>query len=254
VGPHESALCIFCLDYWHVMKSDVKQVFTAPADWGLPTWRAVATKALVVAGTMARLDGSARRLVDHHRTATTDRIANDFMPFGREYAAYVVGGFLLAGNLAHKSRAKAVAVDGLTTTAIAAGLIVPSIKVIVGRSRPRDEQGVHDFHPFNGGYSFPSGHATAAFSVATSVADHYDAFWVKGLAYGLATMVAYSRMEKDAHYLSDVTAGAMIGIGVGHAVRGFNKHGRGQIALGPAGGGLTPDARGLSLSLEFAIR
>ncbi len=249
-----SALCIFCLDYWQVLKDNVKHVFTEPGRWDAQTWRSVGIKALIVAGTMAWLDENARTYVDDHHTPTTNRIANDFMPFGRQYAAYIVGGFLVAGDLAHNDRAKAVAVDGLTTTAIAAGLIVPTLKLIVGRSRPRANQGVHDFHPLSGGYSFPSGHATAAFSVAASVAGHYNQLWVKGLSYGIATMVAYSRMEKDAHYLSDVTAGAMIGIGVAHAVRNYDSGLRHHIAVGPAGSAYGAAGRGISVSLEYAMR
>ncbi len=249
-----SALCIFCIDYWHVLTGNVKHVFTDPGRWDSQTWRSVGVKALIVAGTMAWLDDNARNYVDDHRTPTTDRIASDFMPFGRGYAAAVVGGFLVAGDLAHNDKAKAVAVDGLTTTAIAAGLIVPTLKLIVGRSRPRANQGVHDFHPLNGSYSFPSGHAAAAFSVATSVAEHYDALWVKGLSYGIATMVAYARMEKDAHYLSDVTAGAMIGVGVGHAVRNYDAGLRGHLAVSPGSSAFDPSGRGISLSLEYAMR
>jgi hypothetical protein len=246
--------CLFCADYWDLLKGDVKHVFTSPARWDSVTRRRVMIKALLVAGTIAVLDGRTNKYVDNHRSDDSVRNADNFGPFGAQYAAYVIGGYLLAGKLAHSGKAKAVAVDGFTTTLIAAGLIVPALKEIAGRSRPRENQGAHDFHPFSGGYSFPSGHSAAAFSVAASVAEHYDQIWVKSLSYGLASLVDYSRMEKDAHFLSDVAAGAMIGVGVAHSIHGFNEGKRGNLAVLPMS---DPGGRGLDgfqVALEFGLR
>lgn len=253
-GANQPALCIFCRDYWTLLKGDVKHVFTSPRHWDQQTWRSVGWKALAVVGTMAVLDQNTRESIDNHKSTTTERIAKDFEPFGRQYAAYVIGGYLIAGHVLHKPKARAIAVDAFTTTVIAAGLVTPALKLIAGRSRPRADLGAHDFHPFTGGYSFPSGHATAAFSVAASIAEHYDRFWVKGLSYGVASMVAYSRMEKDAHYLSDVTAGAMIGIGVAHSVFDMNRSKRGSIAVSPMREPGAPGSTGVRVSFEVAMR
>lgn len=253
-GTAPPVVCIFCGDYWRLLKGDVKHVFSTPKRWRQPQWRSVGWKSLAVVGAMALLDKNTRNYFDNHKTATSDRLATNFQPFGRQYAAYVIGGYLLAGDLFHKPKAKAIAVDGLTTTVIAAGLIVPALKLIAGRSRPRADLGAHDFHPFTGGYSFPSGHATAAFSVAATIATHYHALWVKGLSYGIASMVAYARMEKDAHYLSDVTAGAMIGIGVARSVYAFNRGRHPALAIRPIEDPGSPRASGIDISFEFAMR
>jgi membrane-associated phospholipid phosphatase len=57
--------------------------------------------------------------------------------------------------------------------------------------------------------SFPSGHATAAFAVAT-MQSHYHPkqalFW-----YGGATLIAASRVQLNRHYVHDVVAGAAVG-------------------------------------------
>ena len=59
--------------------------------------------------------------------------------------------------------------------------------------------------------SFPSGHTSNAFSWATVAAHHYG--WKLGVpAYALAGLIGVARMEKNVHYLSDVLAGAGIGI------------------------------------------
>ena len=60
--------------------------------------------------------------------------------------------------------------------------------------------------------SFPSAHAIAAFSIATVFARRYpDHRWVPWVAYGAATLVGFSRVTLQAHFPSDVFAGAAFG-------------------------------------------
>jgi membrane-associated phospholipid phosphatase len=72
---------------------------------------------------------------------------------------------------------------------------------------------------FSGQGSFPSGHAIAAFSIATVFADRYPRHrWVPWLAYGLAATVAFSRLPLQAHFSSDVFVGAVFGYTISHYV------------------------------------
>ena len=67
--------------------------------------------------------------------------------------------------------------------------------------------------------SFPSGHTIAAFSIATVFADRYRRHrWVPWVAYGLASAVGFSRVTLQAHFPSDVFAGAALGYAVSHYV------------------------------------
>ncbi len=67
--------------------------------------------------------------------------------------------------------------------------------------------------------SFPSGHAIAAFSIATVFADRYRRHrWVPWVAYGLASVVGFSRIPLQAHFPSDVFAGAFLGYVIAHDV------------------------------------
>jgi membrane-associated phospholipid phosphatase len=75
--------------------------------------------------------------------------------------------------------------------------------------------------------SFPSGHTIAAFSVATVFADRYrrrpeasgsGPRWVPWVAYGLAGLVGFSRITLQAHFPSDVFAGAALGYVISHDV------------------------------------
>jgi membrane-associated phospholipid phosphatase len=60
--------------------------------------------------------------------------------------------------------------------------------------------------------SFPSGHAVAAFSVATVVARRYGNHkWVPWVSYSFATLVGLSRIPSLAHFSSDVFVGSAIG-------------------------------------------
>ncbi len=70
---------------------------------------------------------------------------------------------------------------------------------------------VNERRPNGGGQSFPSAHASLSFSAAEFMRKRYG--WEYGIpAYGLASFVAYSRVEARDHYAHDVIAGASIGI------------------------------------------
>jgi len=65
----------------------------------------------------------------------------------------------------------------------------------------------------NGG--FPSGHAVAAFSVATVIARRYGNHkWVPYLAYGTAGLIVFSRLTLSAHFASDIFMGAALGYSI----------------------------------------
>ena len=67
--------------------------------------------------------------------------------------------------------------------------------------------------------SFPSGHATGAFAVATVFASEYrDRRWLPWVAYGTAGMIAGSRVALDRHFPTDVIVGALLGRSLGKMV------------------------------------
>ncbi|MGH9149649.1 MAG: phosphatase PAP2 family protein [Acidimicrobiales bacterium] len=67
--------------------------------------------------------------------------------------------------------------------------------------------------------SFPSGHATSAFMAATLLADGDR---LGPAYYGLAAVVAASRVHVRLHFASDVVAGAAVGLAFGRLVRRFH--------------------------------
>lgn len=71
--------------------------------------------------------------------------------------------------------------------------------------------GIDKKRPDGGNQSFPSGHASLAFSGASFIQKRYG--WKYGVsAYMAASFVGWSRIDAKRHYLEDVLAGAAIGI------------------------------------------
>lgn len=91
----------------------------------------------------------------------------------------------------------------------ASHLVVQALKHAVSRERPafvlNDVYTFKDFYD----YSFPSGHTTAAFSLAVSTFLFYQPLGI--LLIFLAIMVGISRMYIGVHYPSDVLTGAVLG-------------------------------------------
>lgn len=82
-------------------------------------------------------------------------------------------------------------------------LIVNSLKTLIKTKRPNGEP-----------RSFPSGHTSVVFAMAHFMHKEYGDknVWYSIGAYTCATTVALIRVEKNAHWISDVVAGAGIGI------------------------------------------
>ena len=78
-------------------------------------------------------------------------------------------------------------------------VITYGLKYGVNRTRPNGEK-----------YSFPSGHTSATFQSASFIHKRYG-FKYALPAYLGASYVGYSRVHTNAHYKSDVLAGAVIG-------------------------------------------
>ncbi len=95
------------------------------------------------------------------------------------------------------------------------GLVNIPLKWIAGRNRPVNlfEHGLFGFDFFESGYalnSFPSGHTVTVFFLAAALTILFPRFgaW----AFLPAAVIAASRVIIASHYLSDVIAGAVVGV------------------------------------------
>src|SRR6266481_4006232 len=89
-------------------------------------------------------------------------------------------------------------------------VMVEGLKYSLRRERPYQGDGSGPFFQ-NGGTSFPSEHAAAAWSVAGVIAHEYPGPFTKIMAYGLASLVDISRLRAHQHFPSDVLVGSVIG-------------------------------------------
>ncbi len=205
------------LTYPEIVFDDVKHVITAPSRWETGDWSRAEWTSLAVLGTAVLIDRPLRD--EMRRFSGSDPFIKQVERFGAEYAPVVLGGFYLAGVATDDLNALSVAQDGLAASLIASGIITPAIKLVTGRSRPRDNAGIANFKPFSEpNASFPSGHTTEAFALAAVIADHYNENWVDYTAYAVAGMVGLARTYHHAHFASDVVLGAIIGTLVGKSV------------------------------------
>lgn len=97
---------------------------------------------------------------------------------------------------------------GALISLVISHIVVQGLKYAIRRQRPPEHVGQGNFSILFDRYSFPSGHTTAAFSIATSVSFSIPLLSV--IAFPLAAMVGISRIYIGVHYPTDVFAGFTI--------------------------------------------
>lgn len=213
---------------------DLQAVAKAPAT----EWKKVALGATAV-GAALLVDDEIARIARNNDSHAMNESTRAVEPFGGGHSDKVIGAFLLYGVAAKNDRARAVAFDAIVSSVFASKAITPAIKQLTGRDRPNRED--RD--------SFPSNHATQAFAVASVIASHYDDRpWVRWVAYGIATGVGVSRVYHEAHWTSDVIAGAGIGALVGHTVAATNRSERALWRITPV---IDDERKGAVVSLRW---
>jgi membrane-associated phospholipid phosphatase len=95
------------------------------------------------------------------------------------------------------------------------GAIVLTMKSIIGRARPHDNQGRATYHPFtligDDYHSLPGGHSATSFVISTVLSRNVEPKWLKVLVYVPAVLTAFSRVYQDWHWTSDDLLGGAIG-------------------------------------------
>jgi membrane-associated phospholipid phosphatase len=168
----------------------------------------------VVAGiaTATALDASLERYVQHHRSATGDRLASVVRRGGQpEVFATVPVGLFLTGLVMHRTSLTRAA-ERMAASLMLAGAVSTTGKFVFGRPRPSDGADPDDWQAFSHYQSMPSGHTTMAFAFATSLANEIRRPWATAGLLTLAAGTGWSRINDNRHWLSDVLAGAAVGI------------------------------------------
>src|SRR5579859_5719651 len=223
----------------HLSKTDAGGVFNSSRDavWVLPVLKRVADdqrqfwetpvefrrppalKAFLplvgLATVLIATDRSMARQVPDSQVQRSQRLS--------DYATFTLAGGV-AGMYAF---GKLTSNDHMRETALLSGeaafnssLIAFALQRATGRQRPSGGGGKGAF--FKAGDSFPSEHATLAWSLASTVAHEFPGPLTKLVAYGLAATVSATRVTSRQHFPTDVLAGSVLGWYMGRAV--YRRH------------------------------
>lgn len=228
---------------------DLYELPSKPFNWDKDDWL-IAGGVAGATGLAYIADDSIRTYYRTHRSGFLTSVSDVTTHFGDyRMEAPLIGSIWIGGIATGDKTMTKIAGDGAEASLIAAGLITPMLVYISGRALPSAGENAYKFEPFTfGRYSFPSGHTTEAFAMATVLdQDLRPVFghWQTPIVYGMALGTAESRMYDAAHYLSDVVLGAGIGWSVGYwiANKPRNAHGT-DIAL-------IPSTNGAALAIKF---
>lgn len=229
---YQSGVYAFSTDYWLSYPRSVLRIATAPTRFDGKDWM-VAAGFAAAGGALFAMDRGIRDFwQDNIRSDTSENISKVFDPFGgSKYAfggligVYAVAEVLDQTDIYPARRAKAASLLALESVLISSA-ITGGLKYVTGRERPNKAESQFQFDGPGNGFNraFPSGHATAAFALASSVSEIYgdDYPWVPWVLYPFATGTALSRIDRNKHWASDVFAGAAIGYFVGKVVTRLN--------------------------------
>src|SRR6266850_299928 len=185
---------------------DQKQIWTSPArlrfsdtDWLVPL-------SGITAGLLVTDRDFSKHLKQNPTTISHYKTLSD------AGVGALIGGAGAMWLLGHASHNKHWSETGFLAgeAALNSLVAVESFKYSLRRKRPYQGNGSGAFFQ-NGGTSFPSEHAAAAWSVAGVIAHEYPSPFVKVMAYGLASLVTVSRVKAHQHFPSDVVVGSVIG-------------------------------------------
>ena len=227
--------------YW----TDSRDLIAAPLNLNGQGWKGRDWLKLAgVAGITAALtltDSEIRDFVQDRRTGMLDDVSKYALePLGDYYAFLITGSLLLHGSVSGDSRAFSTGLLAAESMILSAAMVRIS-KHMTGRTRPDAwwEPGPHEWKgPFNG-KSFPSGHTTTAFALASVLAYQYREHpWVPVTAYSIATLAGLSRVYDNRHWFSDIVAAAALGISTGKFICKQNQN-RGASIMPEYSGGTT---------------
>jgi membrane-associated phospholipid phosphatase len=242
-------------DFWKDVKIEAKRyvadsfaIVTAPLHWNVADWERAGGAAIVIGGLMLE-----DRHLDHEfqkwRSTFTNRVSDATTSFGGGYGVNTGVAFLIVGYVFRSWDLRETGRETLEAGFLSNLLDKWILKRAIGRERPQVSNGRTVFRPGSSNDSFPSGHATEAFAVASVIAVRSKGWVLPTIAYTAATLVAFDRVNDRVHFPSDVAAGAILGTAVGRFLVARHRRAQGQ-APGPTVV-LVPIRGGLAAKVDF---
>jgi membrane-associated phospholipid phosphatase len=202
--------------------SDQRAIWTSPFHLHSTDTKWLAPLGLSTIALIATDRRTSGELVEHGDNLNRLRFSKDVSRVGSLYATGGLAGALyLTGRMTHNDRLRETGLLGAEAL-IDSDLVVLALKTASQRQRPPVDNSSGEF--FDGGSSFPSGHAVNAWSLATVIAQEYGHHrpLVRVGLYGAAAAISFSRYTGRNHFLSDVLVGSALGYGIGRYV--YHQH------------------------------
>lgn len=213
----------YLVSYW----TDTKTIAASPFHWKGKQWLTF-TGVVGATAVLYAYDDKIYNYFQDNQTSTKDNFSKNFIePWGSGvYSLPLLAGIYLTGS--KNSRHRNIALTGVKAYLLSAGAAY-ILKNLFHRHRPYenappDPKRWDGPFPFTNKYkSFPSGHTTTAFAIASVLAHGYkDKLWIVISSYSVASLVGISRLYDGRHWASDVLAGAALGAFIGTTLSKVN--------------------------------
>lgn len=213
--------------YFIFLGQNLEQEFTRPFHFKKKSWENFGKYAVItVALSFADEPVQQAALKLRNKNTGINNLSKDLSDFGGIYEVLTVAGLGTYGLIS--SNNKLVNTTLLTSQAyITSGAMMTFLKILSGRTRPSYypagveaeprflgpfHRKLNDANGSNENSSFPSGHSTVAFAVATVFASEYKEIpVVPVIAYSAASLISISRITENKHWITDVFSGAALG-------------------------------------------
>lgn len=230
--------------------SGVGSYLTSPLRFSGSDWLAVGG---VAAGTGAIM-GLDREIHRQMKSDGRESYNGDWWDAPTVYGDFAgaggIGVLVYGAGLAARSEAIRVTGRVILESLCSAGVAAFTLRYITGRSRPFTNDGPWAFRGFGWAHehqSFPSGHATAAFALSTSLAERIGTSWSRIGFYALGTITAVARVRNNQHWASDVAVGAVLGITAGFSAVNREAEQKASNPEPSSGFRIMPSARGVTV-------
>ncbi len=240
------------LRYLEWLVKDPINLATRPTYWTGSEWSKFGVGAGVV-GALLPADKEVRDVVQRNRNSTVTSILDPIRDYYTGGTLELAGVGLFVGGMVLRNE-KLTDSGFLAAESVFYALQVSEfLKRVTQRERPHSAHNQYEFNGPGGTTSdsssaFVSGEVIGAFAFASSISAVWERWWVTWPLYIAAGAVAMHRVDHDAHWLTDVTGGALLGHAIGS---GFTRLHYGRKGDGTVAPFLTSDTVGVQLSFRF---
>ncbi len=242
---HRTPSTVPDLVYFKSWLTDSRDIVIAPVRWNKYQWIAF-SGVTVITAVLFTQDASIQKITQNNQTHYLDVAAKSGLERlgSGVYSLPAMALLYGVGAIRKDDKEKYTALKGIEAYAL--GFVSAQVlKQLTHRDRPYMDNPPDPFQwygPFHApsNSSFPSGHSTVAFAIATVVATSYSkTIWVPIVCYTLAGLTALSRVYQNDHWFSDIFVGSALGFAIGKTIINNQMKKLKIIPVSPNGMGVT---------------